>query len=365
MIADPEVPPLHVQVMGVRIAIEVPDRPTRDRLAHQWSRAIVAPDRPATAEVGVVQDSSGSEDAQDYTLTTRVTVAALNATAGQRINLHAGGVADEEGRLLALVAPSGIGKTTATMTLAKRLGYVSDETVSIAPDGTVAPHAKPLSIVVDRERPYEKAQVSPDDLGLLPTPAAARISRLVLLDRGGQGPRGLAHLGRADALLLLTEQSSSLARLPRPLRTVLDLVDACEGVWQLTYDDIDDHLDELVGLLSGVPDDPYPDQELVWHEGSDRLQLEFDGEGPLVARLPWCDAAEIDGDLVILTSERAWRLSDLTATVWLSLTEPRTIEELTGEAVRIHGEHDEAQSRIREVVSTLCQEQLAGFGTLA
>ena len=55
--------------------------------------------------------------------------------AGERINLHAGGVADERRRVLALVGPSGTGKTTATLALARRLGYVSDETVSIDPAG--------------------------------------------------------------------------------------------------------------------------------------------------------------------------------------------------------------------------------------
>ena len=82
---------------------------------------------------------------------------ALKATAGRRINLHAGGVADESRRVLAVVGPSGTGKTTATLALARRLGYVSDETVSIDPDGTVAPHPKPLSVVPDPQRLREKS----------------------------------------------------------------------------------------------------------------------------------------------------------------------------------------------------------------
>lgn len=359
------VSPLHVRVMGVVIAIDVPDQSTRDRIAHQWSRATVAPDAPAEASVSYHDGSTASEDMEDYGLTSRVTLAALEATAGQRVNLHAGGVADGEGRLLALVAPSGTGKTTATLALAARLGYVSDETVSIAPDGTVAPHAKPLSVILDPDRPFEKRQLSPDDLGLLPTPETARLTRLVLLHRGGDGPRGLAHLDRVDALLQLTEQSSSLAKLPRPLRCVLDFVDACEGVWELGYDEIDDHVDALVDLLAGTPSDPYPDQQLVWHDGDDRPHLEFDLEGPLVGRLPWHEAVEIDGELVILTLTKVWLLSGLTATIWLSLDQPRSIEELVAYAERAHGPYAESETRVREAVATLHQEQLAGFGTLA
>ena len=79
--------------------------------------------------------------AHDYVLTTQVTVAGLQATAGVRLNLHAGGLADDRGRVLALVGPSGTGKTTATRTLAGRLGYLSDETVSMDAGGRVFPHA--------------------------------------------------------------------------------------------------------------------------------------------------------------------------------------------------------------------------------
>ena len=95
------------------------------------------------------------------------------ATAGERFNLHAGGVADEHGRVLALVGPSGAGKTTATRLLARRLAYLSDETVSIAPDGTCRPtrSRSPWSSIPSTAQ--RKEQLSPDDLGLLPTPATA------------------------------------------------------------------------------------------------------------------------------------------------------------------------------------------------
>ena len=127
-------PPLHVRAMGVTVEIAVPDQATRDRLAHQWSRAVVvAPDEPAAARTTAQPGPPETEASRDYGLTTQVTMAALKATAGLRVNLHAGGVADERHRVLALVAPSGTGKTTATLALAKRLGYVSDETVSIDP----------------------------------------------------------------------------------------------------------------------------------------------------------------------------------------------------------------------------------------
>ncbi|MGL1701453.1 hypothetical protein ACSTH3_00245, partial [Vibrio parahaemolyticus] len=48
--------------------------------------------------------------------------------------------------MLALVGPSGAGKTTAVRVLGGHFAYVSDETIGIARDLTVADYRKPLSI---------------------------------------------------------------------------------------------------------------------------------------------------------------------------------------------------------------------------
>jgi hypothetical protein len=354
--------------MGVTIEIDVPDEPTRDRLAHQWSRAVVtAPDEPAaertTAQPGP-QDTAAS---RDYRLTTQVTMAALRATAGRRINLHAGGVADEGRRVLAVVGPSGTGKTTATLALAHRLGYVSDETVSIAPAGTIAPHPKPLSVIVDADRRRHKEQLSPDDLGLLPTPEEGQLARLVLLHRGAEGKRGLARLGTAEGMLQLIEQSSSLAQLPRPLHALLTLIEGCGGLWALTYDEITDHVDELVDLLAGLP----PHQELApapaprWHQGEATYPLVMDADGPLLARLPWAEAVEVDDQLIVLTGTRALLLADLTATLWLHMARPCSVEELVRAAEHAHGAHSDAMAIVGEAVTTLVEESLVARGSLA
>jgi len=368
--SEPTVPSLHVRSMGVVVEIRVPDQPTRDRLARQWSRAVVP--EPAESAAGRTTASTGppeSEAARDYTLTTQVTMAALQATAGQRVNLHAGGLADESGRVLALVAPSGTGKTTATLTLAKRLGYVSDETVSIAPDGSVAPHPKPLSVVLDPRRLRDKEQLSPDDLGLLPTPAEGQLARLVLLHRGTGAPDGLQRLGTAEGMLQVIEQSSSLSRLPRPLHALMTLVEQCGGLWSLTYEEIADHVDDLVALLAGPPaaTGPAPEPRLVWHAGRTDWPLVAaeDDDGSLVARRPWAEAVEVDDDLVVLVEARALLLADLTATVWLLLDQPRSFEELVHAAQERHGHHDEAEEIVRAAVTALEQQQLVAHGTLA
>jgi hypothetical protein len=361
-----DVAPLHVRVLGVVVRLLAPDAATRDRLAHQWSRAVVdAPEEEPVESITASAGTAGSQAAQDYALTTHVTVTALRATAGRRINLHASGLADEHGRVLALVGRSGTGKTTATRILARHLGYLSDETVSIAPDGVVSPHPKPLSVVVHMDRPFEKDQVSPDDLGLLPTPDKGTLARLVVLHRGPDAPRGLTRLDTAQGLLELIEQSSSLAQVPTPLRVLMALTAACGGVWSLGYDEIGDHVQDLVGLLaSQTAATPDPGPAVVWHEGTDDFPL-IEGNGDRLARLPWVEAVELDGELLVLNTSRAWLLADLTATVWLLLSEPRTMEELVAAAQEQHGEHPDARSIVEQAVRTLAEETLVARGTLA
>ena len=368
MTSDPRVPSLYVRAMGVTVEIAVPDQPTRDRLAHQWSRAVVpAPDEPAAAHTTAHSGPKETEASRDYGLTTQVTMAALRATAGRRINLHAGGVADERRRVLAVVGPSGTGKTTATVALARRLGYVSDETVSIDAAGTVAPHPKPLSVVVDPTRLPNKEQLSPDDLGFLPTPDEGRLTRLVLLHRGAEGRRGLSRLPTAEGMLQLIEQSSSLSQVPRPLQVLMALIEECGGLWTLVYDEIEEHVDELVELLDEPPRHAGPPSgpKLTWHPGETELPLSPDESGPLLARRPWTEAVEIDDELVVLAESRALLLADLTATAWLHLARPCSMEELVRAAEQAHGAHPEAPAIVGEAVARLVEEGLAARGSLA
>jgi hypothetical protein len=220
-------------------------------------------------------------------------------------------------------------------------------------------------VVTDQTRPYEKEQLSPDDLGLLPTPQEPRLARLVLLQRGTDEPRGLARVDTTDALLRLVEQSSSLTMLPRPLQTLHALIESCHGVWGLSYDEIGDHVEELLELLAVDPPSPTTSPRLIWHEGEPHFPLEEDPYGPVLARLPWSEAVEVDDDLIVLTGAWAWLFADVTATVWLSLAEPATFEDLLRAAIGRHGEHPEARSVVEQAVATLFDKELIAYGWLA
>ncbi|CUR57581.1 conserved hypothetical protein [metagenome] len=355
MSSEATTPEVVVDAIGVAVGIPVTGGAVA-RLRHQWSRSLT--DRPATRSVDVSTDDPTDPDdpdqlaAFDYAVTTRVTLVALEATAGMRVNLHAGAVADEEGRALALVGPSGSGKTTAITLLAERLGYLSDETVSLDADLTVHAHPKPLSVVVDADRPLAKRSVSPDDLGLGHPPESSYLHRIVLLHRGTDDV-GLVPVPAARAIVEIVEQSSSLVHLDHPIHRLADVIDACGGAWALHYREFADRVDEVVGLLDGEGQDP-----------PGRLHHPHDGrpdEGPADGswtRTPWKDAVEYDDELVVMVEDRVQVLGGLGVLLWLELDEPRTEAQLAAEVTAAWGEHPQAPELVADALAVLAEQGL-------
>ena len=340
-------PAIVVEALGVPVGIPASGSEA-DRLRRQWSRALT--DREATTTVDHEQPGPDGEVASDYALTSRVTLAALDATAGTRLNLHAGAVADDQGRALTLIGPSGSGKTTAIAFLATRLGYLSDETTSLDDDLGIHPHAKPLSVITDPADPRLKQSISPDDLALLRPPAACRLHRIVLLHRGDED-RGLEPVAHARAIAAIVEQTSSLALLDQPIMRLVETIDACGGVWGLHYREFGDWLDELVALLDR---EPQPAPARVHHPGRDADEA-VPGAW---RRTQWLDAVEYDDELVVMVGDRVRVLAGLGVVVWLALESPRTADELVAGATTLWGEHPDAGRLVEEALDVLAEQGL-------
>lgn len=339
-----------MDALGVPIGIPVSGAAAA-RLRRQWSRALT--DRPAATVVDLEQIGTEDDVAHDYAVTTRVTLAALDATAGLRINLHAGAVADDQGRTLVVIGASGSGKTTAVHQLARRLGYLSDETTSVDESLAVHPHPKPLSVITDRDAPLVKHSLSPDDLDLLRPPPSAHLHRIVLLHRGDTD-LGLVPLAPARAIAEIVAQSSSLVRLEHPVRRLADTIDACGGAWALHYRELADHLDDLVGLLDA---DGRPPPPRLHHPGSADAG---EGDRPPGAwsRTPWRDAVEYDDELVLMVESRVHVLAGLGVVLWLALESPRTGDDLVAEVQGLWGDHPDAVALVGDALDVMAAEGL-------
>jgi hypothetical protein len=334
-----------VRALGVPIGIPATAE-AAERLRHQWSRALT--DEPALTSIDATEIVSADDLAHDYAVTTRVTLAALDATAGRRINLHAGAVADEEGRTLTVIGPSGSGKTTAIRLLATRLGYVSDETTSVDDLLGVHAHPKPLSVITDPLVPLHKESLSPDDLDLVRPPDQAWLHRIVLLHRGPDDD-GLVPLSQAHAIAEIVEQTSSLVQLEHPILRLADTIDACGGVWELSYVEFEDWIDDLVDLLD-VEGQPPPAR--LHHPGATAVGSPVEGAW---TRGSWRDAVEYDDELVLMVDDRVHVLAGLGVVVWLALESPQTIEALVTEAEALWGAHPDAPALVADALAVMAE----------
>ena len=345
-----EGPPPEVVVEALGVPVGIPaSGADAERLRRQWSRALT--DRAAARVIDIGHLASEDEVRGDYAITTLVTMAALDETAGRRINLHAGAVADDHGRVLAVIGPSGSGKTTAIGLLATRLGYLSDETVSLDESLRVHGHPKPLSVITDPDNPQHKQSVSPDELGLIRPPHETRLHRVVLLHRGDDDS-GLAPIPPAYAIAEVVAQTSSLVLLEHPVLRLAELLDACGGAWSLRYREIGERLDEMIGLLDR---DPQPAPARAHHPGGG---AQPDGEPGAWRRTPWLDAVEYDDEVVLMVDAEVRVLAGLGLVLWLALASPRTLAELVSETTALWGEHPDATTLVADALALLTDEGL-------
>lgn len=345
-----------MDALGVPVGISV-SGDVAARLRRQWSRALT--DRPAATVVELTHLDTDDAVAHDYAVTSRVTLAALDATAGLRVNLHAGAVADETGRTLVVIGPSGSGKTTAVQLLARRLGYLSDETTSVDDDLVVHAHPKPLSVITDRDAPLVKHSLSPDDLDLLRPPPSAHLHRIVLLHRGADEV-GLVPVAPARAIAEIVAQTSSLVRLEHPVLRLADAIDACGGVWSLHYREVEHWLDDLVGLLDADARPPLP---RLHHPGpGPGAGFGTVGDGGRASgawsRTPWHDAVEYDDELVVMVDSRVHVLTGLGIVLWLGLAEPLATDRLVAVVQELWGPHPDAATLVGDALDLLAAEGL-------
>ena len=314
-----------------------------DAAQSAWQDAAIEPgDTLASATVR----AHGTVPAQAMLsgLSSEVTLAAIEDRAGALLMLHAAGLTTTQGRVVALVGPSGRGKTTASRVLGREFGYVSDETVAIAADGTVLPYRKPLSLIENDRLP--KVQRSPTELGLRPLPRAPlRLAALVLLERTDDASQATVQRVRlAEGIVGLAQQASYLGRMSAPLHVIASHIEAVGGVHRITYSDAETLAPLIHELGEREPGHPRIQPRPESRDTSAGSWSAPHDSVPRWRRIPALDSLTLDDQrlaLLVRDGERSARvlvLDGIGPTLWRSSAEPATLAALVEATVAAHGE---------------------------
>ena len=306
-----------------------------------------------TADGGMFHLRAASFEELAENLTSLLTLAAILANAGELTMLHACGVADPvTGAVVALVAKSGTGKTTAASVLARTYGYVTDETVAIRPNGSVIPYPKPLSVKQGPGRP--KRQMGPEELGLQSTHAKPFIRSIVLLDRVHSDLPMAPLLGRvplADAVLALITDSSSQGEIEEPLQSLCRLIDSVGGVWRVTYSEATD-LPAALKPLFRTSGRKQPGAEPEWVAAAGHAGWEPIPNGH-IRREAAKDAVAIGDDLLVMLDNQIVQLSGIGPAIWDASARPVRPGQLAEAVGRMHGRPEGYQEAVAAATQQL------------
>lgn len=319
-----DLPALVIEALDARVRVVPTNAAMADQLGAAWRRCLGTGSSSA-ATITLARSALPLSDAMGYRLTSEITRAAIEASAARLSLLHGAALAAPDGRVVALVAPSGTGKTTAALTLGRAgWGYVTDELVGL--DGpNVIGFPKPLSLVRP-EDPEAKRQVGPDEAGLARPRGPLVLARVGLLRREPDVTPAIEPVSGLAAVAGLAGQSCGLTRLPGALQRLAGLVQRC-GAWSLRYAE-SVQLDALLRELLNLTPAPFP-----WTA----LDREATSPGP-----GWIRGAALDGvrsgsEAVLLVRDQLVHLGPLATSVWQALARPRTEPDLLDDLVATHG----------------------------
>ena len=336
---------LQIDALGSPVDLVGPSASLR-AIEHDWSRCLARDERPPEATIPVAE-ADPAEKASTAALTSRITMAGIEGSAGRRLLVHACGLSLDDGRVLVLVGASGAGKSTATAALCReRFGYVSDETIAIDPDFSISAYPKPL--LVRAGGAWPKQVVGPDEMGLLACPETLHVSRLVLLRRDGTNPPRLDPVPRIEGILGLIPETSALARMDTPLTDLCRLIDHAGGVHVLRYSEAAE-----TGQLLAALADASPTVTDEWAQVLVDTDPPLEQDGARLVASEVHDAVRVGDDVLLLHNGRPVRLSGIGATLWWESRSGATEASLLDAAVEQHGPHPDAEGIVQQAIAEL------------
>ncbi|WP_425307937.1 hypothetical protein AADG42_04010 [Ammonicoccus fulvus] len=251
-----------------------------------------------------------------------------------------------DGAVVALVGPSGTGKSTAARTLCRdHFGYVSDETVALRPDGSVVPFPKPIALLPPSGG--MKTEFGPDELELLPCPADLRLDGIISLERDGvcENPT-IQELGLLQGLITLVPDMSALPQLETPLAWLARVVEQCGGVHRVRYRNADQLYEPILDVLAASS----KASGFTHHPSS---TSEVDVPPGHVRRSSYTDAIELDGEVLLIQGSECLLLSGIGGLIWLAAGNPCTLDQVLRELTATVGDHPEARRLAEDVIREL------------
>ncbi|MEO6510263.1 MAG: hypothetical protein ABIO16_04670 [Nocardioides sp.] len=249
--------PVLLDLLGRRVRVDAGGHPATAQVEALWSRC-----RPSTTEDTAPPTGMGepptvitlqrsdrpmspqtSADVRD-----RLRDVAREAADGTLLLLRAAAVATPGGAVLGLVAESPELRASVAAELSRRgFGYVTDELLALDEAFGVVPFPEPLGFEQEGEDPTVLA--GPDALGLRPCADVLRLAAMVVVEHDpGRSAPELVRVDRAVDVRLL-EPSVVVAPSAWADTALPDLVDEVDGLWLLTYGEVQDVAPLLADLL--------------------------------------------------------------------------------------------------------------------
>lgn len=344
---------LGLRILGTDFRLVFTRSESMNAVARAWSRCVVD-DIAEDARVVALSDAEEPLIPGRLTaISSKVVGDAISRLDGSRLVLRAFGLADPEGRVLAVAGRVGSVVFDQLLDVARtEMGYVSDEVLVIDDDGSVLPLPKPLMVSDKSAGTSATRLASPDELGLSAHNEHLRLAGIVVLESGSEhaGPE-LSGMSLLDALTALAPLAHPNAQVDRPIQRLSALIMNCGGATRLACP----VGAQTAGALRAALGSSGAEPDLHWVPIAERPVNSMawclrDGR---VRQVPFVDAVETGDGALVLTAGRPLRLGPLALTLWRAALEGATVNQLVHAAVVEHGEHRHASILVQDAVERM------------